>query len=303
MEQLLTPADLVVVFVLLLFSMLGLMRGFMSEILGIFAWSAGILFILGAFPHTVKVANDLFSNNLIAHTVAGVLLFVITLFVMSYGRKIMTIAVKSSTISPFDQFFGLIFGLVKGLMILSLVYMAILVVAERPEDRPVWIEQARTKPMFDQIAAFALDNIDVLDDFRNGLSKGIVPRLRSGGNDSADGEKEPENKENTAGKEKSLPPEPIEYVDPLLAPLKKENRILVPPKEPTPNPYLETFKEGLTEEERTVDPLFPEEDVDIEFDEVIEDATDQSKQKFKEYLDNRIQPEPAPDPLLTPPSN
>ncbi len=57
--------------------------------------------------------------------------------------------VKSSALSPIDRTLGLVFGVVRGAILVSLAYL-VLDISLPPTGRPGWLQDARTQPFLAQ---------------------------------------------------------------------------------------------------------------------------------------------------------
>lgn len=165
---LLHSIDIVVIFVMVLFTWIGYRRGFISEVFGVLSWVAGIILTVAAFPFLVNLVVKVIPDKLTANITTGLVLFIVVLAIMSYGRSAVLMIVKTSRFNPVDVYLGLFFGILKGVLVLTALYGAILLYY-KDETKPDWLTSARTLPFLDYGAHVMLDFIPNGDKFREHL--------------------------------------------------------------------------------------------------------------------------------------
>lgn len=144
----LTILDIAVIGVIALSAVLALFRGFVREMFSIAGWiGAGIAvyFLLPiARPYAQKVVND----PLIAGVAAGVVIFIVALFLISLIGAAVAPKMRDSGLAATDRTLGLAFGVVRGLFLVSLTYIPLLWLYSA-KNPPVWIKDAATRPMLE----------------------------------------------------------------------------------------------------------------------------------------------------------
>ncbi|WP_188055766.1 CvpA family protein [Sphingosinithalassobacter sp. CS137] len=160
----LTALDIIVLLAIGGSAVLGLWRGFVTEVLALLAW----LFIVVAirFFHT-PLAQALAEP---VGTVQGaaVLAFAIIAGVTYFGGRMVANAIGSRTrqsfLGPIDRALGLGFGALKGLVLVSLAFLllALLIDTVRggPAQRPDWITTSTTYPLLNNTSASIADFVD-----------------------------------------------------------------------------------------------------------------------------------------------
>jgi membrane protein required for colicin V production len=154
--------DLVVLGVIALSAIFAFARGFVREALSIIAWVGAATITYFAFSHVYAVVTRFVGTPLLADLVAGAGLFVISLIVLTILTSYVAGFVQSSALSPIDRTLGLIFGLARGAVLVSLAYL-VLDISLPLNDRPVWVNQAKSQP-------FLVQGADML---RNVLPEGL----------------------------------------------------------------------------------------------------------------------------------
>ncbi len=149
--------DLVVLAVLLLSALAGLVRGLVREVLGVGAWVLALLAASpwGFFPAVVPWMRNRIADPAMADGAAFLAVFVPALIVLWIIARIISGAVQRSAVGGLDRTLGLVFGLVRGALIVVAAY--ILVGFAIPvEQWPLPVLRARLLPLAWQGAAWAV---------------------------------------------------------------------------------------------------------------------------------------------------
>jgi membrane protein required for colicin V production len=145
----LTVADIAIFVVLGLSGLLAFFRGFIQEVLSVAAWVGAVAAVVFGLPIARPVARSLITEPLIADIVAGAVLFVLALIVLSLITGQIAQGVRSSSLNALDRSLGFAFGLVRGAFIVCLSYIAIVWLVPPPEQ-PAWIRDAKTLPLVEE---------------------------------------------------------------------------------------------------------------------------------------------------------
>jgi membrane protein required for colicin V production len=141
--------DLAILGVIAISAIFAFARGFVREVLSIVAWIGAGLTTLYAFNHVYRLVIRFVTTPLLADLIAGAGLFVTSLIVLTILTGYLARFAQSSALSPIDRTLGLIFGLARGAVLVSLAYL--LVDISLPQsDRPGWIKQAKSEPFLAQ---------------------------------------------------------------------------------------------------------------------------------------------------------
>ncbi|KQS05326.1 colicin V production protein [Sphingomonas sp. Leaf357] len=160
----LSALDILVLIAVLGSAVMGLMRGFVAEVLSLFAWVA-IVFVVKLF-HT-PLASALSG---VVGTVSGaaVLAFAILAGLTYFGGRMVANALgartRTSILGPLDRALGFGFGAIKGLILSSLVFLLVVLVTDTmsggPSRRPLWLKDSRTYPLLNATSASIADFVD-----------------------------------------------------------------------------------------------------------------------------------------------
>lgn len=133
--------DIVVIAVVALSALIAFLRGFVREVLTIGSWLGASLVTLYGFPLLQPKFEQWISSKLAADIVCGISLFLGSLIVFSIISHMIARFVRGSALTAVDRSLGLLFGLVRGAILVSLAYMLIFALD------PNILRGARTTPM------------------------------------------------------------------------------------------------------------------------------------------------------------
>lgn len=160
----LTALDIVVLLLVGGGAVMGLMRGFVTEVLSLIAW----IFIIFALKLLHAPITHFLSGWV--GTVAGsaVLAFAIIAGGTYFGGRLVANAIGSRTrtsiLGPLDRALGFGFGGLKGLIFASLLFLLIVLVTDTvsggPSRRPTWITKSRTYPLLNATSASVADIVE-----------------------------------------------------------------------------------------------------------------------------------------------
>jgi membrane protein required for colicin V production len=139
----LNPLDIAVVAVIVLSAIFAFARGFVREALSIVAWVGAAFITLRGFGAAFAVIDPMIKNPLLSQLIAGFGLFVISLVILTIITSIIARYVRTSSLSAIDRTLGFIFGVARGVLIVSLAYL-LLDAAVAKDDRPIWVKEAKS---------------------------------------------------------------------------------------------------------------------------------------------------------------
>lgn len=160
----LTALDMIVLLAIGGAAVLGLMRGFVTEVLALFAWVAAVL--------ALKLLHAPFTGALVGviGTVAGaaVLAFALIVGITYLGGRMVANAIgkrtRSGVLGPVDRALGFGFGALKGVILASLGFLVAALAIDTAgggrANRPAWMTQSRTYTLLDSTSAGIADLLD-----------------------------------------------------------------------------------------------------------------------------------------------
>jgi len=160
----LTALDMIVLLAVAGAAVMGLVRGFVTEVLSLFAWIAIVaalkLFhvpLAAALTHVVGTVSGAAVTAFAL--IAGVTYFGGRLVARAIGRR-----TRTSVLGPVDRALGFGFGALKGLILASLGFLLATLVVDTvgggPSRRPDWMVRSRTYPLLNVTSASIADFVD-----------------------------------------------------------------------------------------------------------------------------------------------
>ena len=138
--------DMAVLGILFLSCVFAFFRGFVREMLSLIAWIGAGAVTVCYFPTMDEMLKPHFTKPLAAAiTSVGILYIGALLCFAIFNRFIIKILKSGAGIGIFDNILGLIFGFLRGALIISLGYF-MLSLAVPEKKQPEWLAKAETKP-------------------------------------------------------------------------------------------------------------------------------------------------------------
>ena len=157
----LTALDIVVLVLIGGGAVLGIIKGFVAEILSLFAWGAAIF--------ALKLLHGPASAALMGVTGspsgAAALAFVLVFGLVFLGGRLVASSLgrrtRQSVLGPVDRALGLGFGALKGLLIATVLFLAANLAYDTvfggASTRPEWMRTARTYPLLNASGRAVVD--------------------------------------------------------------------------------------------------------------------------------------------------
>jgi membrane protein required for colicin V production len=160
----LTALDIIVLLLVGGGLVFGFLRGFVSEILSLLAWVAAVV----ALKVLHEPATALLLNPVGTYAGAAVLAFALVFGTVFIAGKLiarrMGSATRKSVVGPVDRVLGAGFGVLKGLIGATLLYLAANLGYDtfygRSATRPEWMAQSRTYPLLNASGRAIVDFVE-----------------------------------------------------------------------------------------------------------------------------------------------
>ncbi len=131
--------DIFIAVVLIVSALLSFFRGFISEMLGIGSWVIASIVGFYAMPYLEPFVLNYVPKPLFANLLSLIVITVVTLIVLTLICSKIEKKVRKSALNRLDHFLGFIFGIVRGIVILVLIYFMMMTLA------PKYLEQLQKK--------------------------------------------------------------------------------------------------------------------------------------------------------------
>lgn len=143
---------------------LGVARGFVTEVLALFAWVASVLALKifhAPLTHVLVGAIGTVSG---AAVLSFALLTGVTYALGRWVARSLGKRTRTGVLGPVDRALGFGFGAIKGLLLASLAFMLVALVVDTARGgarrRPEWMTASRTYPLLNATSAGIADILD-----------------------------------------------------------------------------------------------------------------------------------------------
>lgn len=154
--------------IVILSALIGLARGFVKEVLSLFAWIAAIYV---AWLFAERVANDyirqFIDDELVSYLAAFGLLFLAVLFIIGLFNLVITQLFNAAGMGGLNRLLGMLFGFARGFVIGALV---VFVLNLTPLTRDGWWQQSQLRPYFADVGEWGWSKLP--DKIRSLLRQG-----------------------------------------------------------------------------------------------------------------------------------
>jgi len=141
--------DLAILVIIGLSILMGIIRGATREILGIGGWVGAFATVFYGLPLFRPFGRAYIKNSMIADAVVAGLLFILSLAVFILISRLISAGVKGSVLNSLDRSLGLVFGFVRGVLVICLAYLCMGFFYSSKET-PDFVKTARFLPWVSQ---------------------------------------------------------------------------------------------------------------------------------------------------------
>jgi membrane protein required for colicin V production len=149
--------DILVAAVIAFSTLIAVLRGFVRETLSILAWSAAIAAAFYFGPAATRWLRHDISTPFAAPLLAYIGIFVVVLIPLALVSHRLSHMVRNSPVGMLDRGLGVPFGILRGLILVGVAYLAICFVIPL-RAQPLWLTQARLLPVL-QYSSRAISSI------------------------------------------------------------------------------------------------------------------------------------------------
>lgn len=142
-----TLFDLAVIAVMVISGLLAMVRGFASEILSILSWVVAALAALLLYPLLLPIVQTVVDPYWIALIISAVTIFVLVYVAISALTFRWMERAHGGDIGFLDRSLGFIFGIARGLFVVSIAFLFFIWLVPNRDDQPDWIKEARLTPL------------------------------------------------------------------------------------------------------------------------------------------------------------
>lgn len=180
--------DLAVIIIVLVSGLLALLRGFTREVLAIASWVAAAAAAYYLHPMALPYVKPYIAKDEIALAAAVAAVFFVALILVSIITVKLSDLILDSKIGALDRTMGFVFGAARGVL-LAIVAFAFYGWLVPETNQPVWIKDARAKP----ILQAGVDKLrDLLPEDIDSIVAKIKAKKAAPANEEPPAEAEPE---------------------------------------------------------------------------------------------------------------
>ena len=116
-------ADWFILIVLIASGIIAFARGFTKEFLSLFLWIAAFIAAISLEYLATPKINEVIGNEEISKIISYIVVFIIFIFIGGIVIKFVSKLIKWSGASGFDRFLGVLFGLIRGFIVLFVIFL------------------------------------------------------------------------------------------------------------------------------------------------------------------------------------
>lgn len=147
--------DYVIIGVVLASALVGVVRGFFREAISITTWLVAIWVVYVFASPLAELFGDKVESPVVRLLIAGAALFIAVLLAGALVGYVMSMLVRSTGLSGTDRVLGMIFGSVRGVIILAL--LLVLAVGLLPVKQESWWSESRLIPYVEKAVLLLRD--------------------------------------------------------------------------------------------------------------------------------------------------
>lgn len=174
--------DYAVLAVLIASGILATLRGFARELLGVLGWVIAVIFgRIMQSPVTSQV-EEYINDDAVAEFLGWMIPFTIAVLAWYFFANMTATSLKKMAMGALDRPLGFLFGAIRGLVIVSVIYMGALLMAENEDVFPESVTNAATIAPVRVIATVmtGLAPEDMQDDLRDAIPEQDLDDIKDG---------------------------------------------------------------------------------------------------------------------------
>lgn len=147
--------DYIIIAVVLISAIVGLVRGFFREAISVATWLIAITVVYIYAGSAAEILSSKVESPVVRLLVAGAALFIAVLLLGALVSYLVSLLVQSTGLSGTDRVFGMVFGGVRGFILLAL--LLVLAVGLLPIEQESWWSDSRLIPYVERVVVLLHD--------------------------------------------------------------------------------------------------------------------------------------------------
>lgn len=155
--------DYIVLSIIVVSGLLALLRGFVRELFSLVAWVGAYFIGTKFYGPAVPLVQDYIKSDRVAEWAAIAIVFTVVLILLSIAGYFVSGFIKGKALTIIDRSLGFLYGLLRGALIVSLVYLGAVMILwpdmdeavsktrteenEKRNEPPDFLLKARTRPL------------------------------------------------------------------------------------------------------------------------------------------------------------
>ena len=140
--------DVSILAFIFLSAILAFSRGFFQEVLSLVSWLGAIILSYYFSKYFVDILEGMIGNLIISKIVSYVLVFILSVFTLSYLTSIFSSKIKNSAVGMIDRSLGFFFGIIRGYILLCMGLFAFYFFFN--QNHPSWLENSKMNDLLIQ---------------------------------------------------------------------------------------------------------------------------------------------------------
>ncbi len=159
----LTIFDYIIFFIILFFTILGLIRGFIGELTSLVSWCSAILITIKLNPIVSNLIYQKIQNSIFANLSSSGIIFIISIICISIILSRISEKVITKIPTSINLTLGTLIGIVKGILVSTIIFLIILELMIEKKDYtdlsqkigPQWLQNSKSYTML-SFGAYAI---------------------------------------------------------------------------------------------------------------------------------------------------
>lgn len=159
----LTIFDYIIFFIILFFTILGLIRGFIGELTSLVSWCSAILITIKLNPIVSNLIYHKIQNSIFANLSSSGIIFIISIICISMILSRISEKVITKIPTSINLTLGTLIGIVKGILVSTIIFLIILELMIEKKDYtdlsqkigPQWLQNSKSYTML-SFGAYAI---------------------------------------------------------------------------------------------------------------------------------------------------